>query len=79
MENLNTIPPKDRPEWRDIVTGKTSHTFENYVLRMKTFKYSKKIKNGEVTIEQAIDELHKLAEKYSRSVQRDFKTIFKHW
>ncbi len=74
-----SIPPKDRPEWREIVSGKSKHTFDNYVLRMKTFKFSNKIKNGEVSEEEAVEELYELAKKYSRSVQRDFKTIFKHW
>jgi len=79
MENSSDIPPKSRSEWRDIVTGKIDHAFDNYVLRMKTFKFSNKIEKGEVTIEEAVDELYELATKYSRSVQRDFQTIFKKW
>ncbi len=79
MSETKDIPPKERQEWREIVTGKTEHTFANYVLRMKTFKFSNKIKNGEVSVEEAVDELYDLASKYSRSVQKDFKTIFRNW
>lgn len=79
IDEQNGIPPKNRPEWRDIVTGKTDHYFSNYVLRMKSHKFATKIRDGEMTIEEAVDDVYELARKYSRSVERDFVEIFKTW
>ncbi len=79
MVGKTDIPPKTRPEWRSIVTGDSDHHFDNYVLKMKCFKASNQIKSGELSIDQAVEDLYNLASKYSRSVQRDFKIIFKEW
>lgn len=73
------IPPKNRKEWELLVTAKIDHQFKNYVLQVKSSEYSKKIEAGELKINQAIDELYALCEKYALAVQSDFKKIFNEW
>ncbi len=74
-----TIPPKDRSEWLDLVTGKIEYKFQNYVLQMKTAEYSRKINSGDMTPKEAIDDMYALCEKYALAVKFDFQNIFKEW
>ncbi|HAS45125.1 MAG TPA: hypothetical protein DCS93_31875 [Microscillaceae bacterium] len=74
-----TIPPRDREEWKMIVTGEIKHYFKNFVLQMKSNEYKRKIENGTLTPDEATDDLYQLCEKYAIAVQNDFKIIFKEW
>ena len=74
-----TIPPKNRIEWRQMVTGEIIYQFQNYVLQMQIHGAQKKIARKEITIERAIDDLYDLCQKYALAVQNDFKQIFKTW
>lgn len=74
-----TIPPKEREEWKLIILGQLSHSFQNFVLQLKGNELNKKIIQGTLSLEQAIDDLYTLCEKYTLAVQRDFKQIFKEW
>ena len=74
-----TIPPKDRAEWELIVTGKIEYKFRNFVLQMKSADYKRLIDENTMSVEEAIDDLYKLCEKYTIAVQVDFKAIFKEW
>lgn len=76
---LFTIPPKSRPEWRQLVRGELSHTFKNYTLQMKVHQCSQFIKEGKLLEQKAIDDLYGLCEKYALAVREDFKSIFKTW
>ncbi len=75
----NTLPPKEREEWGKLVQNEFPHYFQNYVLQMKVSYFSKKIKNNELDVQTAVDEVYALCEKYSKAVQADFKVIFKEW
>jgi len=66
------IPPKEREEWGLLVTGSLEHNFQNFVLQMKSADYKRK----QITIDQAIDDMYQLCEKYAIAVQEDFKVIF---
>lgn len=74
-----TIPPRHRPEWRDIVTLRTNHTFKNFVLQMKSSEYSRKIAADSISVQKAADEMYELCLKYSYAVAEDMKAIFKQW
>ncbi|MGD1845103.1 MAG: hypothetical protein ACFB10_06885 [Salibacteraceae bacterium] len=74
-----SIPPKERKEWAELVNGNINHQFQNFVLQMKTAEFSRKISNGQISTEAAVDELYELCRKYAVAVQSDFKTIFKEW
>lgn len=74
-----TIPPKDRPEWTSMVKGEIEHQFSNFVLQMKISGYKGRIASGSLAVDEAIDELYELCEKYAVAVQSDFQTIFKEW
>lgn len=73
------VPPKDRSEWRDIVQGKIDFKFKNLLLQVKMFHFSVDIQYQTITVEEAVDEFHKLCEKYHVSAHNDLKTIFKDW
>ncbi len=75
----HTLPPKDREEWRRLVRNELSHYFQNYVLQMKVAYYGRKIKEGSIDIQTAVDEVYALCIKYIKAVQRDFRVIFKDW
>ncbi len=74
-----SIPPKNRSEWSQLVTGQIIYKFKNYVLQRKTAEYASKITNGQMTVGQAVDEFYDLCNKYALAVQIDFKEIFKTW
>lgn len=79
MDNKLSIPPKERPEWRQIVSPGSEFRFDNFTLQMKSADYAKKLTKGEITTQQAINELHELCSKYTLAVQTDMKRIFKSW
>lgn len=74
-----TIPPKNRVEWRKLLTGQISYEYKNYVLQTKTYQMRKDIEAGKISIQQAVDNLYLLCSKYALAVQFDFKQIFKSW
>lgn len=71
------IPPKNRPEWLQIVNQEIDYKFQNFVLQMKCAEFSKKIKNGSISQTQAVDEFYSLCEKYILAVNVDLQKIFK--
>lgn len=75
----HTIPPKEREEWKKLVLAQIDHRFQNFVLQIKSDEFSKKISDENLTVEQAVDEIYVLCEKYALAVQNDFKQIFKTW
>jgi hypothetical protein len=74
-----TLPPKERPEWIEMVSGNLQHNYKNYVLQTRTYQLQKEVASGKKTQQQAIDELYELCAKYVLAVQPDFKIIFKTW
>jgi len=78
MPNIE-IPPKTRNEWRLMVTGEIEHTYKNYVLQMKIANARKNVMENTESIENAIDSIFVLCQKYSYAVYSDFVEIFKEW
>lgn len=74
-----TIPDKNREEWKQLVTAQIEHRFRNFVLQMKSAEYKQKIEQGNMSILEAIEDMHELCSKYALAVQSDFKEIFKEW
>lgn len=74
-----SIPPIDRVEWKDLVTSKIDHQFQNFVLQMKTDQFNRQIQDGNISIQDAVNGLHQLCSKYVVAVQGDIKKIFKDW
>jgi len=75
----NIIPPIEREEWKTLVKGQIPHQFQNFVLQMKVHKLSSDVKLNKVSIDQAVNEIYSLCDKYSLAVSNDLKTIFKTW
>jgi len=74
-----TIPAKNRPEWKQIVSGELQHKYSNFVLQMKVHQASKDVSSGKVSADNAINEIYDICLKYSLAVQTDCKSIFKTW
>ena len=73
---MEIIPKKDRPEWRELLTGQLNVQIENFVLQMQVDKTKKAITNSKITVEQGIDRIHELCVKYTLAVKSDMNTIF---
>ncbi|MBO4371659.1 MAG: hypothetical protein J5826_01885 [Bacteroidales bacterium] len=81
MLNTNTkpIPPRNRPEWKQLITGEIQHEFKNYVLQLRIYQIRKDIESGRTTMERSIDSLYELCMKYQLAVAADCREIFKSW
>lgn len=73
----NTIPPKDRPEWTEIVKGQ--HKMEKFVLQLQVDRIEKQLSSQAISIDDAVDKLYSYFEKYPKGFQSDLKQIFKSW
>lgn len=74
-----TLPPKNRQEWQQMISGEINYRYSNFVLQMQLTQVQKDIKNKKITMEEAIDRIYELCSKYVLAVQTDFKQIFKTW
>jgi hypothetical protein len=74
-----SIPPKEREEWKKMITGEIEHHYRNFVLKLVLTQLRRELAFGTVTMPEAIDRLYQLCEKYSLAVQADCKEIFKSW
>ncbi|NIK72763.1 hypothetical protein FHS56_000249 [Thermonema lapsum] len=74
-----SIPPKEREEWKKMITGEIEHNYRNFVLKLMLTQLRREVAFGMTTMPEAIDRLYQLCEKYSLAVQPDCKEIFKSW
>lgn len=74
MENL--IPSKEKEEWRQLLLGELDVDLSNFVLQMKVTQANKDIKSGKIELEDAIESIHALCEKYAKAVRIDMEKIF---
>ena len=79
METQISIPSKERKEWGQILRKEIEHSFQNFVLQMTVHKLQNKLKDGQLTEQEAIDELFELCSKYALAAQNDCISIFKEW
>jgi len=80
MEQMSSIvPPIDRPEWKKMITGEIEHSYKNYVLQLQSSNLRKKVEKDEISINEAVEEMHALCTKYYMAVRNDFIEIFKTW
>ncbi len=75
---METIPPKHRHEWADLLIGPKELKLSNFILQMKVTNARKKIKEGSLSLSQAIDEIYDLCEKYQKAIGMadDIRQIF---
>ncbi len=71
-----TIPEKNNPKWRKILTGEIEHKYENYVFQTKIHQLRKDVKTEKVSIDDAVNDLYELCVKYATSIQTDLSQIF---
>ena len=73
---METIPGKERKEWRNLLTDQLDVKLENYVLQMQVNQAKRAIKNSEMSLEEGINKIHDLCEKYALAVKSDMETLF---
>ncbi len=73
---MEPIPEKNRKEWQMLLNGELDVKLENYVLQMKVEQMKRMIKAGKTSIEDAVDAIHSLCEKYAIAVRKDMEKIF---
>ncbi|OED42826.1 hypothetical protein ACH42_11610 [Endozoicomonas sp. (ex Bugula neritina AB1)] len=74
---VDTIPPRERPEWVEMAKGQ--HKMEKFVLQLQIDRISKKLNSGDTSERDAVDELYGYFEKYPKGFQSDLTQIFKSW
>ncbi len=72
------IPPKERKEWRDLLTGQINVPLKNFFFQMKITQAKKQVEKAKVTVEDAVDEIYELCVKFSKAkyMDVDIQNIF---
>jgi hypothetical protein len=74
------VPPKTKPQWTDIVTGKKAYELKFLAAKILLGRVIRGVSANPTptSIREGVDQLHALFEKNSASpsVQNDLKTIF---
>lgn len=72
------IPPKERKEWRDLLTGQINVPLKNFFFQMKITQAKKQVKKAKVTVDDAVDEIYELCVKFSKAkyMDVDIQNIF---
>ena len=73
---METIPDKNKPEWRYLLTDKINVKIENFVLQMQIDQTKRAIKSSKISLEEGVDKIYNLCCKYSLAVKNDMKSIF---
>lgn len=70
------IPKKERPEWADLIKGKINPELSSFSLKMKISALRQNYKHGDMSVDDAIDDLYELCSKYEKIYADDFTIIF---
>ncbi len=75
---MQTLPSKNRREWADLLVGPNEIRLTNFILQMKVTNARKKIKEGSLSLSDAINEIYDLCEKYQKAIGMadDIRQIF---
>lgn len=72
------IPPKERKEWAELLTGKLDVKLKNFFFQMKVTDARSKIISKQISLADAIDDIYNLCEKFHKAnnMPEDLKQIF---
>ena len=70
------LPPKTRPEWKELLRPDDTTQFSCFPLQMKATRLKRELGEDKLTMDEAVNQLHELCEKYSRAVKEDMTKIF---
>lgn len=72
------IPPKTRPEWRELLTGNEQHSLKFLALKLVMTRLRLRISAdaSPASVESCIDELHYFAVENEKFVWPDLKEVF---
>jgi len=78
MKTINSVPPKERKEWRDLLTGNLNIPLKNFFFQMKVTQAKNQIAMGKITLDEAIDDIHALCKKFfkAKNMDVDLANIF---
>ncbi len=75
----STIPPIDRIEWKQLITGELVHPFSNFVLQIQIDQAKRELFWNTRSETESVKLLHALCDKYTLAVKKDMLAIFKEW
>jgi hypothetical protein len=70
------IPNKSSPEWKMLITGAITHNFSSFSLQMTVSRLRISCEMNRLTMDEAVDELYIMCNKYKLAVQKDIDIIF---
>jgi len=73
---MDTIPSKDRQEWRNLLEEGIEIKLTNFVLQMQVNQTKKAIKSASISMDEGVERIHDLCIKYALAVKNDIDTIF---
>jgi hypothetical protein len=71
------VPPIERQEWRDLITGKLKPVISSFSLQMKLNTLVTAYSNKNIPMDKAVKELHEMCLKYNKIYKNDLDKIFK--
>jgi len=74
---IDTIPPKTRPEWLKLANGRIKPS--KFVLQLRVDRVAKRLNAGNITADEAIDEIYGYLSKYPKAFQDELTEIFGNW
>ena len=72
------VPDINNERWKDVIVGDVKHKISSFSLQMKINSLRMNIEYDQLSIDDAIYELHNLCVKYERIYKNDLELIFKH-
>lgn len=70
------VPEKSNGEWKKLITGENPIEFSSFALQMTVSRLAMSYKDGKVSMDDAVEELHKMCLKYKNAVSKDLMKIF---
>ncbi len=70
------IPDIGKKEWQELIKGNINKKLSSFSLQMKINTLTRQYKNGLISMNYAVKELHEMCLKYERIYQNDLKIIF---
>ena len=71
------VPEKSRPEWAELISGKIDPELSSFSLKMKVNSVRQLVKAGQLSLNDAIDDLYDLCIKYEKIYTEDINKVFK--
>jgi hypothetical protein len=69
------LPSIDNPIWRKLITKEIDYKFSNYIIQLHIFHLRNRYAMKQIDLQEAINELYQLCNKYTLLVKKDFQKL----